>query len=396
MLLLFTIFVENTQQFNVKIMEIISILKDVEDPRRDHLKEHSLECIFYIAMTAVLCGAESWYDIEQFGLDKESFFCSRIKDFKGIPSHDTFNRVFSILDPKVLENSFRNWIKQICGKYTGVVPIDGKEICGARINKIDGSFEPLRIVSAWAAENGVTLGQEKVGKKTNEINAIPKLIDALDLKDCIITIDAIGCQKDIIKKIVKKEAHFIICVKRNQEKLYNLVKELMDEDLDGEHSKGHVPPTRYQKYISEGTAHGRREKRICQVYCSGNVDKILKWDYVKSMVKLTNIKTDIRKKKTVVEEHYYITSIGLEPQKIAAAIRQHWSIENNLHWQLDVTFNEDKTRMTRNAAVNFSLLNKIALSIIKHNAKKCSLRVKRKSAGWNEKYLAELLDGNWV
>jgi hypothetical protein len=173
-------------------MDIITILQAVEDPRREHLKEHSLECIFYIAMAAVVCGAESWYEIEEFGRMKEDFFRSRIKGFRGVPSHDTFNRVFSILNPKALEQGFRQWIHEICGKYRGIVSIDGKEIRGARSERKDGSFEPLRMVSAWAAENGVTLGQEKVGKKSNEITAIPKLIKALDLKDCVITIDAIG------------------------------------------------------------------------------------------------------------------------------------------------------------------------------------------------------------
>ncbi len=196
-------------------MDLVTILREVEDPRRDHLKEHSLECIFYITMAAVVCGAESWYEVAEFGKMKEPFFRSRIKDFKGVPSHDTFNRVFSILDPKELECGFRMWIDEICGKYRGIVSIDGKEICGAKTQKKDGSFEPLRMVSAWAASNGVTLGQEKVGKKSNEIKAIPKLVKALDLDGCVVTIDAMGCQYKIVETIIKNEDEPLNCVKRH-------------------------------------------------------------------------------------------------------------------------------------------------------------------------------------
>ena len=196
-------------------MKLFTVLKGIEDPRRDHLKEHSLKCIFYITIAAVIGGAESWYEVEEFGKMKEPFFRSRIKNFKGVPSHDTFNRVFSILNPKELERVFRLLINEICGKYRGIVPIDGKEICGARIEKKDGSFESLRIVRARAAANGVTLGQEKVGKKSNEIKAIPKLVQTLDLEGCVVTIDAIGCQHKIVETIIKNKADFVICVKSN-------------------------------------------------------------------------------------------------------------------------------------------------------------------------------------
>ena len=146
-------------------MEILSILRVADDPRRDHLKAHSLESIFYIAIAAVLCGCESWYEVEAFGRMREAFFRSRIPGFKGTPSHDTFNRVFSMLNPKELEAGFREWIRAICGKYNGIVCIDGKEICGARTARKNGGFEPLRMVSVRAAANGVRIGQEQVGEK---------------------------------------------------------------------------------------------------------------------------------------------------------------------------------------------------------------------------------------
>jgi predicted transposase YbfD/YdcC len=380
-------------------MDIITILQAVEDPRREHLKEHSLECIFYIAMAAVVCGAESWYEIEEFGRMKEDFFRSRIKGFRGVPSHDTFNRVFSILNPKALEQGFRQWIHEICGKYRGIVSIDGKEIRGARSERKDGSFEPLRMVSAWAAENGVTLGQEKVGKKSNEITAIPKLIKALDLKDCVITIDAIGCQHEIVETIVKNKADYLICVKSNQKNLHDEIKGWFDEiDYDGNkvNGHGHIPPTRYQVSYAEKCGHGRKERRYCQVYNNGALDSILGWKGVSSVVCQTNIKTYLKKRKTVEEKHYYITSLPLDSDRIMQAIRTHWSIENNLHWQLDVTFNEDDTRKKKNAAQNFSLISKIALMQIKKSQKKGSLKMKKKLAGWDEDFMKELLDDNWI
>lgn len=196
-------------------MEIISILRTIKDPRREHLRAHSFECIFYIAMAAVIGGAESWYEVADFGKMHESFFRSRIKDFKCVPSHDTFNRVFSLLSPSELENGFRVWIREICGKYRGLVSIDGKEIRGACEEKSGGSFESLRIVSAWASANGVSLGQEKVSDKSNEIKAIPLLIKALDLESCIITIDAIACQHEIASTIIDAKADYLISVKKN-------------------------------------------------------------------------------------------------------------------------------------------------------------------------------------
>jgi len=380
-------------------MDLVTILREVEDPRRDHLKEHSLECIFYITMAAVVCGAESWYEVVEFGKMKEPFLRSRIKDFKGVPSHDTFNRVFSILDPKELECGFRQWIQEICGKYRGIVPIDGKEICGARTQKKDGSFEPLRMVSAWAASNGVTLGQEKVGKKSNEIKAIPKLIKALDLAGCVVTIDAMGCQHEIVETIIKNKADFVICVKDNQKKLHNEIKSwFRDIDFNGNkiNGHGHIPPTRYQVSYTEECGHGRKERRYCQVYNNGVTGKILGWEGVRSVVCQTKITTHLKSKKTVEEKHYYITSLPLDSDRIMQAIRTHWSIENNLHWQLDVTFNEDDTRKRKNAAQNFSLISKIALAQIKNSQRKGSFKMKRKLAGWDENYMMELLDSNWI
>lgn len=380
-------------------MEILSILQAVTDPRRDHLKDHSLECIFYITIAAVLSGAESWYEVAEFGKMKESFFSSRIKNFKGVPSHDTFNRVFSLLNPAELEKGFRCWIHSICGSYRGIVAIDGKELCGARVEHKDGSFEPLRMVSAWAAANGVCIGQEKVSKKSNEIKAIPKLLQALDLEECTVTIDAIACQHDIVQTILLRKAEYVICVKENQRKLHNQIKSWFDE-IDAQGNKlnghGHIPPTRYQSSYTEECSHGRKERRLCQVYNNGLTAQVLGWEGANSVVCMTNTKTYLKENKTTIQKHYYITSLPLDSDKIMQAIRTHWSIENNLHWQLDVTFNEDDQRKKKNAAQNFSLVSKIAMTQLKNSKRKGSLVMKRKLAGWDTEYLKELLDKEWI
>ena len=379
-------------------MEIISILRTIKDPRREHLREHSFECIFYIAMAAVIGGAESWYEVADFGKMHESFFRSRIKDFKCVPSHDTFNRVFSLLSPSELEKGFRTWIREICGKYRGLVSIDGKEICGAREEKGDGSFESLRIVSAWASSNGVSLGQEKVSDKSNEIKAIPLLIKALDLEGCIITIDAIACQHEIVSTVIDAKADYLISVKKNQKKLYETIEgwfsdiDIYGNNIDG---RGHIPQTRYRYSITEESSHGRFERRVCQVYNNGVLSKVLKWKGVNSVACLTNTKKYIKSGKTTVERRYYITSLPLDSERITETIRSHWSIENNLHRQLDVSFNEDSQKKKKNAAQNFSLLNKIAMTQLKNNKRKASLKGKRKMAGWSDEFLAELLDAPW-
>ena len=337
-------------------MEIISILRTIKDPRREHLREHSFECIFYIAMAAVIGGAESWYEVADFGKMHESFFRSRIKDFKCVPSHDTFNRVFSLLSPSELEKGFRTWIREICGKYRGLVSIDGKEICGAREEKGDGSSESLRIVSAWASSNGVSLGQEKVSDKSNEIKAIPLLIKALDLEGCIITIDAIACQHEIVSTVIDAKADYLISVKKNQKKLYETIEgwfsdiDIYGNNIDG---RGHIPQTRYRYSITEESSHGRFERRVCQVYNNGLLSKVLKWKGVNSVACLTNTKKYIKSGKTTVERRYYITSLPLDSERITETIRSHWSIENNLHWQLDVSFNEDSQKKKEKCGTEF-------------------------------------------
>ncbi len=379
-------------------MPVFSICKQINDPRIDRKRVHSADAIVYIAMAAIICGAESWYEVEDFGKAKIDFFRQRLPDLESIPSHDTFNRFFSLLQPGYFERIFRHWMFEICQKYEGVVAIDGKIIrgaskCTAKHPTGSPGFK-LHMVSAWAVSNGISLGQLKVEEKANEIVAIPLLLEALDLSECIVTIDAMGCQTDIAEKIIEAKADYILALKRNQESLYNKVERWFD-DLDKKQIDVTKPyySNRYGKFVTEGNAHGRNEFRECFVYsCPALTDMLEGWKGVKSVVRILSRRTIKTTGETAVSRRYYITSLGLDPQKIAESIRSHWAIENNLHWQLDVSFGEDDTRKTGNAAQNVSLMNKIALMAIKKNPRKGSIKGKRKAAGWDQEFLCELLE----
>jgi transposase DDE domain len=379
-------------------MSLLNLCEELEDPRIERNREHTLEVIVYLSLAAVICGAESWNEIERFGISKFSFFKRRFPYLVKIPSHDTFNRFFSLLKPDYFESVFRSWVYELCGKYEGVVAIDGKTIRGA------SRFDPnhprdkkgfkLHMVSAWAVSNNLSLGQVKVDDKSNEITAIPTLIQALDLKDCIVTIDAIACQTDIAEAIVDGGADYVLALKGNQKN--TLVK--VTSWLGGmDHIDVTLPTysSRYARYVTEEVSHGRIEKRECLVFTPGTTMELMlgeKFKGVKSVVKITSERLVMASKECSKENRYYITSIGLDASKIANAIRSHWAIENNLHWQLDVTFGEDVGRKLGNTAQNFSLINKIALQIIKKDELKASMKAKRKSAGWDEKYLERLLE----
>ena len=377
---------------------IIDICKQIEDPRMERRRVHKLESIVYISVAATLCGAQSWNEIEEFGKSKFTFFKSKLPELEYIPSHDTFNRFFSLIKPDYFELIFRNWVKQVCKEVKGVVAIDGKLMRGP--SKCDENHTTGRegfklwMVSAWAASNGISLGQVKVDDKSNEITAIPQLLRALELEDCIVTIDAMGCQKDITKEIISRKGDYVIALKENQKKSYEEARILMADYEDCGHADRHV-----SRHVSENTGHGRLEKRTCTVLSYGEItERMFKDRFVglRSIVSLKSERTILATGEHTVEYRYYITSLdNSNPEEIASAIRQHWSIENNLHWQLDVTFREDQSRKVKNAARNFSAANKMALAILKNDCTvKGSINLKRLKAGWDEEYLSRLLQAN--
>jgi predicted transposase YbfD/YdcC len=358
----------------------IEFFSELEDPRVDRTKDHLLEDIIFITIAAVICGAETWNDIENYGKSKEAWLKQFLKLQNGIPTHDTFNRVFSAIEPKQLESCFLNWIKAIAKITKGeVVSIDGKTIRGS-LNK--GSKSIVHMVSAWANQNRLTLGQIKVADKSNEITAIPKLLEVLAINECIVTIDAMGCQTKIAEKIIDKGADYVLAVKGNQGSLENGIKDTI----------------RFTKPVDtiEDTdfGHGRIETRKCSLYTDfSHIDNYKRWKGLKCIVLIDSTRYIKATGKEEKEKRLYISSLEPCSEKIAQSIRKHWGIENSLHWVLDVSFNEDKS-MKRNAIAvqNFSIINRIALNLVTNEkSKKRSIKGKRLDAGWNNNYLLKIL-----
>jgi len=353
---------------------------ELRDPRVERNREHLLEEVLLIAIAAVLSGAESWNDIADYGEAKLEWLKTFLTLPSGIPSHDTFNRVFAALDPEELEKGFVAWVSSIAKLTAGeVVAIDGKALCGTRER---GTKAIVHMVSAWAEGNGLVLGQRKVDEKSNEITAIPKLLDALALSGTVVTIDAMGCQRSIAAKIVAKQADYILAVKDNQGSLLDGIKDsfrMLDADAVAEE-------------IDCG--HGRVERRRCSVISDLSlVEKATEWASLQGLVRIESERHHKATDKTEHETRFYITSLKPDAVRLNCAIRKHWGIENKLHWVLDVGFSEDLCRKRAgHAAQNFSILNRIALNILKQDkSSKRGIKGKRLNAAWNHPYLLKLL-----
>jgi predicted transposase YbfD/YdcC len=352
----------------------------LRDPRVERNREHLLEEVLLIAIAAALSGAESWNDIADYGKAKLLWLKTFLALPAGIPSHDTFNRVFAALDPEELEKGFVAWVGSIAKLTAGeVVAIDGKALCGTRE---PGTKAIVHMVSAWAEGNGLVLGQRKVDEKSNEITAIPKLLDALALSGTVVTIDAMGCQRSIAAKIVEKKADYILAVKENQGGLLNGIRDsfrMLEADA-------------VQEEIDCG--HGRIESRRCSVLADLSlVEKAVEWPSLQGLVRIEAERHHKATGKTERETRFYITSLKPDAARLNRAIRQHWGIENKLHWVLDVGFGEDLSRKRAgHSAQNFSLLNRIALNILKQDkSSKRGIKGKRLNAAWDRPYLLKLL-----
>lgn len=358
----------------------LPFFSELTDPRVDRTKAHMLEDILFIAIASVICGAESWNDMENFGKAKEGWLRTFLRLPEGIPSHDTFNRVFSALNPEELESSFLSWTRSVAELTDNeVVSIDGKSMRGTREH---GSKSIVHMVSAWASANHIVLGQLKVDEKSNEITAIPKLLDLLVVKGCIVTIDAMGCQKDIVSVIVEKEANYLIAVKGNQGSLQEQVKD----------SFRFLPAVS----VSEDTdcGHGRVETRRCSIISDLSlIEHREEWKNLRSLIKIETERYDKCRQATLKETRLYISSLEADADLINRSVRSHWGVENSLHWVLDVAFNEDHSRKRAgNAAQNFSLINRIALNLLKNEkSAKVGVRGKRLKAGWDNDYLLKIL-----
>ena len=348
----------------------------------DRKKLHLAEDIVFITLVAVICGAETWEDIADFGRSKIVFLKRFLKLENGIPSPDTFNRFFASLNPKEFESLFLSWVKGFCKKYKGVVAIDGKTVRGSRKQ---GSKSAIHMVSAFAAVNGIVIGQVKTNQKSNEITAIPELLKVLDIEDCIITIDAMGCQTKIAEAIVANGANYLLAVKENQKELYANIIDIF------RFSQANT----FKSYEDVDTGHGRVETRLCTI--TNNLELLTNakdWKNINTLVKIESQRYIKSTKETQKETRYYISNLDIDARTIGDTVRSHWGIENKLHWQLDVSFGEDKSRKRdRNAAENYSVVLRMALNLVKNDkTTKRSVKGKRLKAGWNDEYLLSLLN----
>lgn len=358
----------------------------IEDPRDQKKRRHLLIDMIVIAIAAVICGADAWTQVEEFGIAKEAWFRQFLELPNGIPSHDTFGRVFSVLSPEVFEACFREWVASVqeaCGE--DIVAIDGKSLRRSHCRK--KGVGPLHMVSAWSTANGLVLAQQATEAKSNEITAIPKVLEMLELKGCIVTIDAMGCQKAIVEKIVAQDGDYVLALKGNQGTLEQAVEELfIDADAAG------YAGWSMDSHETIDRGHGRVETR--RYFTLTAVDKIPRaadWEKL-NMVGMVQSERQVNGK-TTAETRFYIGSIGADAQRFAWAVRNHWGIENRLHWCLDIAFREDESRIRdRQAANNLAVMRHIALNLLKKDTTiKGGMKTKRLVAGWDEDYLANLL-----
>lgn len=361
---------------------LLSVFSQIEDNRRDLNKLHELNDILVMAIIAVICGADTWNNIEEYCEAKEEWLSSFLNLTNGIPSHDTFNRVISSIDSVHFESCFIEWVSELIN-VTGVkeiVNIDGKTIRGA---KQHGKKSPIHMVSAWAHNNNLVLGQVKVSEKSNEITAIPKLLEVLSLENSIVTIDAMGCQIAIAEKIIAKQADYVLAVKNNQEELHQNIED------EFRFSKA------IETFEDTDTGHGRIETRKCSVIKDfKHIENQDKWKNLQSIIRIESTREFKNSDKPKeISVRYYISSLDAEAKEFQHIIRSHWSIENKLHWTLDVAFSEDQSRKRdQNAAQNFSVLMKIALNLLKNEkTAKVGVKGKRLKAGWDNHYLEKLI-----
>jgi predicted transposase YbfD/YdcC len=356
----------------------------LSDPRVERSQEHPLLSIIGIALCAILGGADDWVAVQRFGNAKLDWFRRFLEVPNGIPSHDTFGRLFARLDPAQFEACFRDWVAAVTARLPGLVAIDGKSLRGSR-DEANG-VKALHLVSAWAAEARLTLGLVAVDGKSNEITAIPKLLQMLDLEGALVSIDAMGCQKEIAAQIREQKADYLLAVKQNQERLFQDIQALHLDFADDE--RGY----RFTNAEASEHGHGREESRGVYVFdhLEGIRDRQLWRDLAVVVVVLRErqVGGEISN-----EAHYYVSSRKADAEAFLSAVRGHWGIENSCHWILDVCFSEDACRSREgHSAQNLACLRRMALSMLKSaNGPKCGVRNRRLTAGWDNTFLEQVL-----
>jgi predicted transposase YbfD/YdcC len=366
---------------------LVERLRTIADPRRqcENLK-HPLVDIIILGFCGVLAGCEDFVEIAEWAKVHEEAFRSFLELPHGIPAHDTFNRVFAMLTAATVQEVLLPWLLERRGLPGDWIHLDGKTLRRTRCQS--QKLKALHVVSAWAGQTGITLGQVVVDAKSNEITAMPQLLELLDLHDKIVTTDAMGCQKDIVQTIVAGGGDYILAVKDNQPTLH--------AEIQAAFATAPTPPARSSRlYTTEDQGHGREEQRTVQVLPARGAlspAQCAMWLGVLTIVMVTRIVGCEATGAESMEVRYFLSNLPPNARRIGSAIRGHWSIENGLHWVLDVVFREDARRVyARTAAENVAFLNRLALSLLRGDTGKSSLKVKRKRAGWSLLYLMQLL-----
>jgi predicted transposase YbfD/YdcC len=360
---------------------IIHHFSSIQDPRVNRQKKHQLQDIFFISLCAIICGADNWVAVEEFGVAKEEWFTELLGLAHGIPSHDTFGEVYAAIDTDHFSTCFSRWVADLANITEGeIIAIDGK--CLRRSIDKASKKAAIYMVSAWAQQNNLVLGQVKVDDKSNEITAIPKLLARLDIAGAVITIDAMGCQKNIAKQIKQQGGDYVFSLKGNQGNLHDDVKTFFTSSL--------APAV---TSVSYDGGHGRIETRSLRA--TDDITWLQErhdWKSLQSIIAVT-AKREIGDKVTE-ETRYFISSLDAnDPKRLERVVRAHWTIENNLHWVLDIAFDEDSNRTRKgHSAANLAVIRHIALNLIKaEKTSKVGIKIKRLKAGWDNDYLLRIL-----
>jgi predicted transposase YbfD/YdcC len=361
----------------------------IPEPRLERTRLYELPEILFIAICAIICGAESWEDIAAFGNDQEEWLRTILALPNGIPSHDTFRRVFGLIDAVAFQQSFISWVQAVSRLTQGqVIAVDGKKPRGSQDKGIGRGA--IDMVSAWATENQLVLGQIKVDDKSNEITAIPELLRMLVITGCIITTDAMGCQVEVAQTCVDQQADYVLALKENQENLYQDVK-LLFADLESSQYQAYP----YDYAHSFDNTHGRAEKRQCWTIADPEILQQLRgakrWPKLGCVVQVRRTYHDENEQKC--DDRFFIASLNGRARQLLGAVRSHWGVENNLHWVLDIAFREDDCRVRKDQGPqNFAVLRHIALNLLKaENTSKRSIKGKRLQAAWKTDYRDKVL-----
>jgi len=368
----------------------VTFFENIDDPRRDNNNlQHKLLDSIVIAVAGMICGADDWVAIEMFGNAKRKWFDTFLDLPNGIPSHDTFGRIFARIDPEQFRESFGSAIATLAGgERIRSIAVDGKTV--RRSHDRQKGRSALHVVSAWASENQTVLGQVSTDEKSNEITAIPLLLKAVDVKGAVVTIDAMGCQKEIAEEIVRQKGAYILAVKANQPKLHGDLGHFFDACLE----KGEEVSAPWKSLVEEEHKHGRDEVRRYHVAKDlTDLRTEADWKGLKAVgvVEYSRTVNGV----TTVDRRYYIMSRKLTPRQFADRVRRHWGIENKLHWVLDMAFREDESRVrTGHAQENLVMLRHLTLNLLREDkTKKVGIKNKRLGAGWDHDYLLLLLEG---